>query len=499
MIVKVFARGGGGGSGVCDYLCGKEDEKAKKAAEEAEAAKVREVTREGARLLAGDIELTRELIDSTDYARAYTAGVLSFEEQADAVPEATKREIMARFEEALLPGLEGNQYNILWVEHTDKGGRLEMNWVVPNVELTTGRRLQPYFDRVDRPRINDFKNIANYEYGLTDPEAPEKRRTLVTAKDLPRERKAAAEAITRGLEGLIASGAVQDRDGVINALEEAGMTITRKSVSSISIADPNGGKNLRLKGAIYEQDFRASKELGKEFARSVDDYRDRAGERYRKTQKNFAERLERAAKRNQELYTRSSKDHAQGIDDQRADHRSSTMADRHGRLGLVSDAGKKDRADVANSIGAGRKGGQIGHQALHLGQRHQAAMRTGGERVQRAVLGRQKNAVCDTAGTIGAKNDRDRTAIAERLRGLGKQSESDRNGNAKRIRGLSEEGATSGERKSAIDRAAGAISKCSQQIERISQIVRQAVMRAQNQQSRGRGGFDRGDDGGMER
>jgi hypothetical protein len=36
------------------------------------------------------------------------------------------------------------------VEHADKG-RLELNLLpIPNTELLTGRRLQPYYDRADR-------------------------------------------------------------------------------------------------------------------------------------------------------------------------------------------------------------------------------------------------------------------------------------------------------------------------------------------------------------
>ncbi|MEC4460013.1 relaxase/mobilization nuclease domain-containing protein, partial [Klebsiella pneumoniae] len=42
-----------------------------------------------------------------------------------------------------LPGLDKDQYSILWVEHTDKG-RLELNFLIPNTELLTGKRLQPY-------------------------------------------------------------------------------------------------------------------------------------------------------------------------------------------------------------------------------------------------------------------------------------------------------------------------------------------------------------------
>ncbi|WP_213085254.1 relaxase/mobilization nuclease domain-containing protein, partial [Neisseria gonorrhoeae] len=37
-----------------------------------------------------------------------------------------------------------DQYNCLWVEHRDKG-RLELNFVIPNIELLSGKRLQPYY------------------------------------------------------------------------------------------------------------------------------------------------------------------------------------------------------------------------------------------------------------------------------------------------------------------------------------------------------------------
>ena len=49
---------------------------------------------------------------------------------------------MQSFEETLLAGLERDQYDITWIEHTDKG-RLELNFVIPNVELSTGSDYSP--------------------------------------------------------------------------------------------------------------------------------------------------------------------------------------------------------------------------------------------------------------------------------------------------------------------------------------------------------------------
>jgi hypothetical protein len=105
---------------------------------------------------------------------------------------------MASFERVLMPGLDKDQYSILWVEHEDKG-RLELNFLIPNTELLTGRRLQPYYDRADRPRIDAWQTIVNGRLGLHDPNAgkpPGAGHAVRTAES----EGGAAEAITRTAE-----------------------------------------------------------------------------------------------------------------------------------------------------------------------------------------------------------------------------------------------------------------------------------------------------------
>ncbi len=252
MIVKFHARGVGRGSGPVDYLLGPDR------------------AREGATLDRGDPALIEALIDSSPYAKKYTSGVLSFQE-AD-LPRETKDKLMDSFEKALLPGLDADQYACLWVEHQDKG-RLELNFVVPNVELLSGKRLQPYFDRADRPRIDAWKTVINAQLGLHDPDDPLNKRALMTPRDLPAAKKEAAQAITDGLLSLAAAGELADRPAVVATLEGAGFKVVRETRKSISIADPDGGRNIRLKGALYEQDFRAGQDLRSEL--------EAAGERYR--------------------------------------------------------------------------------------------------------------------------------------------------------------------------------------------------------------------------
>ncbi|WP_419851793.1 hypothetical protein [Actinobacillus pleuropneumoniae] len=122
---------------------------------------------------------------------------------------------MARFEKAMFAGLEPEQYNIAWVQHTDKG-RLELNFVIPNVEMTSGKRLQPYLDRADRPLAENFKQVIKPRIQPKRPNNPIKQKNLIDRKDLPTDKKQALQAITDGLTALANAGQINDRQDVIN-------------------------------------------------------------------------------------------------------------------------------------------------------------------------------------------------------------------------------------------------------------------------------------------
>ncbi|MBJ4791716.1 relaxase/mobilization nuclease domain-containing protein, partial [Salmonella enterica subsp. enterica serovar Goldcoast] len=252
MIVKIHSRGAGSGSGPVDYLLGKDRQ------------------REQASVLRGNPEHVRELIDGCDFARAYTSGVLSFQEPD--IADAEKSRLMDEWEHTLLTGLDRDQYACLWVEHRDKG-RLELNFVIPNIELQSGKRLQPYFDRADRPRVNAWQTLTNDRLGLRDPNDPTYRRPLTQASDLPRDKQQAAEKITAGLMNLMQQGVIRSRQDVVTQLESYGLTVARETKSSISIADPDGGRNIRLKGMIYERDFKFGEGLRGEIEAAGAGYR----------------------------------------------------------------------------------------------------------------------------------------------------------------------------------------------------------------------------------
>lgn len=274
MIVEFFSRGKGAGSGPVDYLLGKDRE------------------RERASVLRGNPDETAAIIDGSAYAKKYTSGCLSFEEHN--ISEDKKRELMTDFEECLFPNMDKSQYNVLWVEHRDKG-RLELNFVIPNIELETGKRLQPYYHNADLKRVDAWRTIKNIENGFSDPEDPAKRQAVLSAKDLPKTQKEAVTAINDGLTNLVQQGVVENRQDVIKTLEAAGFEVARQTKTSISIKDPDGGRNIRLKGAIYEQDFRFGQGVQGDIEQRSREHKQRAAERLGEAKERYSFGIERRA------------------------------------------------------------------------------------------------------------------------------------------------------------------------------------------------------------
>ena len=235
MIVKFFGnRGGGSAKASMDYLRGKDQE------------------REGATVLKGDPDLSQSIAEGLEFKNNYTVGCLSFEERN--LPMKEKREIMEKFEKTMFAGLEEDQYNISWIEHTDKG-RLELNFYIPNVEMTTQKRLQPYYDRADRPLVDNFKKVINHEYGLTNPDAPEKSQLLKMDLTTPRSVKELKDGVNSLIVAEVAKGEIESQEQIIELFGKAGLEVTRATKRSISIKNPDGGRNIRFDGELYGKEF----------------------------------------------------------------------------------------------------------------------------------------------------------------------------------------------------------------------------------------------------
>ena len=271
MIVKIHNRGTGGGAGPVDYLLGKDRK------------------RDKAVCLRGDPEVTKAIIDASQYAKKYTSGVLSFAEPD--LPADKKQLLMDSFVTMLLPGLDRDQYDCLWVEHRDKD-RLELNFLIPNIELLTGKRLQPFYHGADGARVDCWKRLVNDEWDLHSPDDPANRQSLSLPADLPKGTKEIHEAITSGLLNLIKTGAIQNRAGIVNALTDGGFNVSRQTDRSISIKNPTpGGRNIRLKGALYEIDFQSGPDLQGEIEDRSRKYRESRKDRIPELRKELDSRI----------------------------------------------------------------------------------------------------------------------------------------------------------------------------------------------------------------
>lgn len=436
MIVQFFDRGKGGGSGPTDYLLGKERD------------------REHAEVLRGNPDETAVLIDSSGYAKKYTAGCLSFEERD--IPAEQKRALMDSFEECIFAGLDKDQYNCLWVQHRDKE-RLELNFVIPNIELLSGKRLQPYYYAADRGRVDAWRTMQNLTHGYSDPDDPVKRQSMTQAKDLPKNTQEASQSITDGLEALVLAGKVKSRADVLETLEKAGFEISRTTATSISIKNPDPkGRNIRLKGALYEQDFRFGEDLRADIASRSRQHRAANEDRLRRATEKYQRGIEAKRAENNRRYKRPAITHEQSSIQALSvelDRHIGGRADSHSRV-VHRDMERQERAGRLETT-AGRSA-EVPRHTQHQDQRRIAGKLPGREQQSHADMrsdrpeipdvlrrerqGQNERMAVHTAGKhqVGAANDRDRNRIARRIGELREQSQSDRAANDERVRGLGE-------------------------------------------------------------
>jgi hypothetical protein len=235
--------------------------------------------RENARLLKGDPDVTTEVINGLNFAKIYTSGTLAFAyNEGDKLSEKDKFDIIEKFENALFPNIPIEQVSGYWVEHTDKilrdektdepildangreQKRLELNFIYANVELTTGKALPIYYHNNDVHLTSAFRDVINAEYDLVDPNAVNYRQSLSIPKNLPKHKKEILESAHDLVCAELSLGNINDRSDILKVLTSAGIEIASKPTHKyISLQDPDGGQNIRMKGEIYEPEFTVEK------------------------------------------------------------------------------------------------------------------------------------------------------------------------------------------------------------------------------------------------
>ncbi len=239
MLVKFWGtnQGGGDGDGSVNYLLNERVEQGT------------------AKVLKGDANLTKSLLLSLTQKHKACVGCLSFEEPN--INESLKYELMESFENALLTESMQNRYNILWVEHTDKG-RLELNFVIPRIDLITQKAFTPYYHSADITRIDLWKDCINLKHNFTNPKDLEKRHNIQqhqTKNPKNKELLATYEKLDKLIQDNLGK-LFNNRDDIINFLKSNQCEVTRQGKDYISVKLPKESKTKRLKGFYYHETFR---------------------------------------------------------------------------------------------------------------------------------------------------------------------------------------------------------------------------------------------------
>ncbi|GAA7524752.1 hypothetical protein MMM112_14630 [Helicobacter pylori] len=274
MLVKFWGikQGGGDGDGSVNYLLNERVEQGT------------------AKVLKGDANLTKSLLLSLTQKHKACVGCLSFEESN--IDKGLKYELMESFENALLTESMQNRYNILWVEHTDKG-RLELNFVIPRIDLITQKAFTPYYHSADITRIDLWKDCINLKHNFTNPKDLEKQHNIQqhqTKNPQNKELLATYEKLDKLIQDNLGT-LFNSRADIINFLKDNQCEVTRQGKDYISVKLPNEPKTKRLKGFYYHETFRTIADIREQLSEIRQRESQREHPNYQRDSGNHAELL----------------------------------------------------------------------------------------------------------------------------------------------------------------------------------------------------------------
>ncbi len=274
MLVKFWGvnQGGGDGDGSVNYLLNE---------------RVKQGT---AKVLKGDANLTKSLLLSLTQKHKACVGCLSFEESN--IDESLKYELMESFENALLTQEMQRRYNILWVEHTDKG-RLELNFVIPKIDLERQKAFNPYYHKVDLKRIDTWKDCINLKHNFTNPKDLEKQHNIQqhqTKNPQNKELLATYEKLDKLIQDNLGK-LFNSREDIINFLKANQCEVNRQGKDYISVKLPNKPKAKRLKGFYYHETFRTIADIREQLSEVRQRESQRERPNYQRDSDNHAELL----------------------------------------------------------------------------------------------------------------------------------------------------------------------------------------------------------------
>ena len=195
--------------------------------------------------------MVADVADSLDFAHTYTSGVLAW--APDDEPTAAEIEaVLDEFEQTAWAGLEPDRYAWTAVQHDEPSGAVHVHilaagWTWKRARASTSPRRagkststrsgtgrtpsmagavrdDPALQRDVEPGYTAYLDAAALRQGLAVAENP---RQVLTAY------------LTEG----VVAGVIQDRAGIVQALEEVGLTVPRQGEHYLTAQDPETGRN----------------------------------------------------------------------------------------------------------------------------------------------------------------------------------------------------------------------------------------------------------------
>ena len=215
-------------------------------------------------VLRGDPQTFTAIAESIQNEWKYTSGVIAWSKD-DAPTNDEIDQVLEAFEKHAFAGLKPNQYHFTAVLHEEDDGSKHVHFLVPRVELDTGKALniappghEKYFD--------PLRDYFNYSKGWSRPDDPALKRDTQTPDHIHFQDKSAVRAGLTGktrkdirevigsyIEQRVEHGFIRNRKDVLEAISECGQA--KPSENYISVKLDGADKAIRLKGAFYESDF----------------------------------------------------------------------------------------------------------------------------------------------------------------------------------------------------------------------------------------------------
>lgn len=221
-----------------------------------------------AEILEGDPDQFIALCESLTFKNTYTTSVMSFTKEETAQIDATpglKEKLIEEMRDFAYAGFKNDDSKLMFVTQHTHTGRLELNYLIPRVNVESGKYFNPYppnysgkrgpGNNQDFLKHNDsFIDYVCSKYNLQNPRDPAYAREI---KITPFDPQTANKKLINEYVGKhIERGEIKSRADIVKFLENAGGTITRQGKDYISVKFDDNSKAIRLKGGVYgDQSF----------------------------------------------------------------------------------------------------------------------------------------------------------------------------------------------------------------------------------------------------